>query len=405
METSHDSRYKIATIDKLLMASSILIIGLSWLYWGDYDRSIYRRALFTPFLYFHLIFSTIIFYITTPDKSRKRRIEIIDAAPVICIMMLLLSKGSLLLLLALLIILVRIYFNPDVGTRSYSIKYFYYVMLFALFAYISIIILPVFEGYSPKVYDYNLAVFDITVSQSLLSSVYSFVRESSDVRLFAGIIYCCIVPMYSFYNNEFMMSGIAMKVPFLFAVSTTLGIGFYFVVPACGPEYVFSEVYPDKLSDNFFFDADKIYKCARNCVPSLHFSWALLLWLCSWRLQKPLQILAFMFFVFTASSSIILKEHYLIDLVSSLPFSLMVHSIFFYKDIDKKLSHICLIISALSFGYILFYLRLDSSYIASNSLHNIALSLLVVILNMILLLKSAAVAHRKDQSITTSKLH
>ncbi len=61
-----------------------------------------------------------------------------------------------------------------------------------------------------------------------------------------------------------------------------------------------------------------IQTSVRDCMPSLHLAWALLLWIYSGRwLRIPMLIFA----VLTAAATVGLGEHYAIDLVAALPFT------------------------------------------------------------------------------------
>lgn len=77
---------------------------------------------------------------------------------------------------------------------------------------------------------------------------------------------------------------------------------FYFLFPAMGPKWIGHE-------------------CARNCIPSLHFSWALLLLIyCAPRLRP----IFWAFAILTALATMGLGEHYAIDLMAAVPFTLAV---------------------------------------------------------------------------------
>ena len=56
----------------------------------------------------------------------------------------------------------------------------------------------------------------------------------------------------------------------------------------------------------------------RNSVPSLHFAWALIAW---WYSPRWLRWPLFVFAMLTGAATLVLGEHYLIDLVVALPFT------------------------------------------------------------------------------------
>jgi hypothetical protein len=80
----------------------------------------------------------------------------------------------------------------------------------------------------------------------------------------------------------------------------------YLLVPAVGPVWIYTSTAP------------------RDCVPSLHFTWAMLAWYYSPRwLRWPSALLV----ILTGFATIGLGEHYIIDLVAALPFTVAVVAI------------------------------------------------------------------------------
>ena len=78
---------------------------------------------------------------------------------------------------------------------------------------------------------------------------------------------------------------------------------FYLLFPAVGPRWIG-------------------HAAARNCVPSLHMTWALLLWIYS---PKLLRIPMLLFAVLIATATMGLGEHYAVDLLAALPFTVAVY--------------------------------------------------------------------------------
>jgi len=83
-------------------------------------------------------------------------------------------------------------------------------------------------------------------------------------------------------------------------IGAIAGLICYYLFPAVGPIWV------------------RTPGAIRNCMPSLHLTWALLLWIYS---SKSLRIPMFLFALLTAAASMGLGEHYAIDLVAALPFT------------------------------------------------------------------------------------
>jgi len=82
-------------------------------------------------------------------------------------------------------------------------------------------------------------------------------------------------------------------------IAAALAPIFYFLFPAVGPRWIGQPA-------------------ARDCVPSLHWTWSLLFLIySSRRMMLPMAIFAFL----TAAATMGLGEHYAIDLVAALPFT------------------------------------------------------------------------------------
>lgn len=76
----------------------------------------------------------------------------------------------------------------------------------------------------------------------------------------------------------------------------------YIVFPAVGPKWVGTG-------------------SARNCIPSMHLTWAILFW----RYSSPLMRIPMLAFVLvTIAATLGLGEHYVIDLIAAIPFAAMV---------------------------------------------------------------------------------
>jgi len=75
---------------------------------------------------------------------------------------------------------------------------------------------------------------------------------------------------------------------------------FYMIFPAVGPAWV------------------GVADAPRNCVPSLHLTWALLLIL---YIPGRLRLLAIIFAVLTACATLGLGQHYIIDLIAAVPYT------------------------------------------------------------------------------------
>jgi len=104
-----------------------------------------------------------------------------------------------------------------------------------------------------------------------------------------------------------------------------IGFSLYFLYPASGPIYAFGSAFPWSPPMKVALAAIPIDD-PPNCVPSLHLAGALLIWwnLRGWRRARPL---ALIYLLLTGLATLGSGEHYLIDLLTALPYSVMIQGI------------------------------------------------------------------------------
>jgi hypothetical protein len=107
-----------------------------------------------------------------------------------------------------------------------------------------------------------------------------------------------------------------------------VGYLFFSVFPVCGPHYAFAVDFP-----NAYLPYSMLHRLAlesipvlpafpRNAVPSLHLTWALLIWLNTRGLPRWARAAAAALALATVFDTLATGEHYLFDLIVSLPFTL-----------------------------------------------------------------------------------
>jgi PAP2 superfamily len=113
----------------------------------------------------------------------------------------------------------------------------------------------------------------------------------------------------------------------LFA-SAMVGYAFFSIFPVCGPRYAFERDFPDMVVPYAAFHRLALAKVPvswlfpRNGVPSLHLTWALLIWLNTRSLPRLARLAALALVLATVFDTLASGEHYLFDLVVALPFTL-----------------------------------------------------------------------------------
>jgi hypothetical protein len=103
------------------------------------------------------------------------------------------------------------------------------------------------------------------------------------------------------------------------AVIAVLG---YHLVPAAGPKYLFGQLFPGFLpaANDLAVSPSLVTPSYRNAVPSMHFGWALMLWLNACLLGSSLLRAAFAVLLgLNVLATMGLGEHYFVDLVIAVP--------------------------------------------------------------------------------------
>ena len=120
-----------------------------------------------------------------------------------------------------------------------------------------------------------------------------------------------------------------------FLVTGPIGILFYNLFPACGPQTLFKVNFPFHPFPIGAFARLALEPLAmpgpRNAIPSLHMAWTLLAWWYSRGLSRIERGIAFAFLALTAFATMGTGEHYFVDLVVAFPFALMVCGLCAYQ--------------------------------------------------------------------------
>jgi len=116
----------------------------------------------------------------------------------------------------------------------------------------------------------------------------------------------------------------------VFVVASLVGYFVYLLFPAVGPEGVFGPAFPDSPPPvaAVLADPPAAGPQPRNCVPSLHLTWALFLFWHARPLAAWFRAFAGAFLVLTLLATLGLGQHYAIDLVVAFPFALAMQAAF-----------------------------------------------------------------------------
>lgn len=186
----------------------------------------------------------------------------------------------------------------------------------------------------------------LSVVGSLVSVGTTFLHSTYDNYLYWADTALGLDPaplmkfIYAHWLSRDLILNVYWGLPFAFALSwvwerssrmvrvaliaTALSPIFYILVPAVGPIHAFPGypfVEPHVSLRMLVLPAD----LPRNAFPSLHFAWALILWRSA--RARPARIFYAAFAMLTALATVATGEHYVIDLIASIPFVVLVTQI------------------------------------------------------------------------------
>jgi hypothetical protein len=188
------------------------------------------------------------------------------------------------------------------------------------------------NGYPERTYDHLLYAFDGTLlhiapgqTVAALWKSFSWIGGASSIA-YQGLL---IFP--PLYRGWAMYRGVRGGVNILhaFAAAGVVGFLLYQVCPAEGPVYSFGTRFPDHLPDWHDVSlAPYLSAGVHNAIPSMHMTWALLVLWSALELGPWALTIAAAFVGFTALATLGSGEHYVVDLVVSIPLAFAVWNIF-----------------------------------------------------------------------------
>jgi len=191
------------------------------------------------------------------------------------------------------------------------------------------------SGLSPQTYDAWLYAFD-----GSLGFAPSFLVG----RIMYDSIALTNTALLTYLSLPFAMGVVcAWNVPvgtrriswYMLTVVLLAGVGgwlLYNIVPGTGPVYAFGQDFPWRSIPYKDLSSIVLQKISlpttipRNAIPSLHVGWVVLLWWNSKRFPIALRAALLLFVVITVFATLGSGQHYLVDLVVSLPFALTVQA-------------------------------------------------------------------------------
>jgi hypothetical protein len=204
----------------------------------------------------------------------------------------------------------------------------------ALFPYLSVLLafsIPMGEALNPKTYDLFLYAFDCTLGFQPSFLLGRLLAISPLVWGVGAMLYQALpVEIAMMYASSRANPGrYPVNVLMLFITPNLFGFLLFCVLPACGPSYAFAGSFPSStIPVSALSIAPMVLaKVARNCIPSLHLTAALLIWWNTRRAGRWVRVAAGTYLAVVFVTTLGYGEHYLIDLVVAVPFSLAMQAI------------------------------------------------------------------------------
>lgn len=234
------------------------------------------------------------------------------------------SWGTFLGIASLLVLVAQAVAARTEQRRSYM-RTFYAGSVFPLLAMLVGVSVPLNIWLRPKTWDAYLLAFDGSLGFQPSFLLGKLLAANHDAWRWTTVMYYAL-PLAGgmLYAANRVRARRAVGVLGLLLSFMIIGFAQYGVYPATGPAHAFPEIYPWKIPLLWEIALQPMVVAAdpRNCMPSLHFGAALLVWWNSRIWPTWGRALAMLFLLLTAFSTLALGEHYLADLMVAVPFAL-----------------------------------------------------------------------------------
>jgi hypothetical protein len=199
----------------------------------------------------------------------------------------------------------------------------------AIFPLTSLLIgytVPVTTWLRPKTFDAFLLAFDAGLGFQPSFVLGRLLPTGSDLWGVTTVLYYALpLAVSTLYASHRVRPKNPVSILVLFLSIMLVGFTQYGIYPAVGPKHAFGELYPwnPPPVGRIALQSMSVPEAPRNCMPSLHFAAALAVWWNSRIWPRWGRLLAGFFLGATVFSTLALGEHYLVDLVVAVPFTLI----------------------------------------------------------------------------------
>ncbi len=278
-------------------------------------------------------------------------------------------------------------FWPEYKQRAETLRVWWLTLLFPAFLICSAIVLTLTRYAHPRVLDLYLYTLDGRLGFQPSFTVGRLLWQNTILREIAYYAYEALPLGMAFaFSLEWeakIRSAASIVISFLFAAIG--GYLIYNLFPAVGPIHVFGNAFP------FSPPAVTARPSAivntgdpRNCMPSVHFTMALLIFWYSRQWTRWGRIFACGLLLLTIVATLGFGEHYLIDLVVAVPFALLAKTLATRAVRPAYVRMLCYATAGFLVSAWIFYLRCFFSFAMIPAAVSWALLVITVIPPMML---------------------
>lgn len=176
--------------------------------------------------------------------------------------------------------------------------------------------------FQPMVFDHHLLAFDGTLGFQASAIAGAQLVSHPALKLLCELVYEGLpVPLVLVLALHIKKAQDGPNPFYTFPLAAVLGCVFYQMMPAAGPVHLFP--FPN-LPQTASLQAVALPFVPRNAIPSLHTAWAVLIYLALRTRSDLLRWFGAAFLGLTLLATLGFGEHYLIDLIVAVPFTLAV---------------------------------------------------------------------------------
>ena len=183
----------------------------------------------------------------------------------------------------------------------------------------------------PIVYDPSALKFDLSLGADFSSYMAVLIDSNPLLHKLVSASYSFVPYGFSILYGLYVTAPEKAPANILKVIFTSMffAFSFYHITPAAGPIHAFSYLFPLHMpsEEALKVGAGYILPAPRNAIPSMHFGWTFIMWLISLNYKRVVRLAFGLLLILNIMATLGLGEHYLVDLITAIPFMLFVFAI------------------------------------------------------------------------------